>query len=453
MDHSKIEALESLLRECLQFVTIRSRTAGLMDVPAYRADLEKLRVTYDPELRRSISLFAPEVEQPQVKAAVLEVIRTELMDFFHEDKIYSAAGIVKRGIRNGATSDDILRTLLRRAIVDGEGAAAQAFSEWINSPSCVFRKYWAVAGLQVDSEVEVFDGIWLIPLSNSRNQLPPSLPDDMFSVFLRRPGEIDTGRPWVRTLLRIDYEISPNFLMLPRAYTDSIDVAIRSEEVPDFDLGSFFDALSLSCEHPFQLVGMWQEFLEHYEVFDLDRLMGPTSVQWSVRGDFHLGSTQLSGSGIEELKKLYADIMRLHQETRTALQVPITRWRRSMEQRDDTDSMIDLGIALESLYLKGLESELSFRFQLRAAWYLGKDQTDREALMEEFKQIYDYRSKAVHTGALPLNVSFGGKQIKMMEFIRQSQDLCLQSIKRVIHEGRLPNHAAWNTIVLGGDDG
>ena len=100
-----------------------------------------------------------------------------------------------------------------------------------------------------------------------------------------------------------------------------------------------------------------------------------------------------------------------------------------MEQRDDTDRMIDLGIAFESLYLKGLDSELSFRFQLRAAWYLGKDQTDREALMGEFKQIYDYRSKAVHTGALPLRVTFGGKQIKMMEFIRQSQDLCLQSIK------------------------
>ena len=453
MDRSKIERLESLLRECLQCVTIRSRGADPIDVPAYQAALEKVRVTYDPQSRRSISQFVPEVERPQAKAAVLDFIRTELMDYFHDDKIYSAAGIVKRGISNGATTDDMLRSLLRRAIVDGEGTAAQSFAEWINSPSCVFGSYWAIAGLQVDREVEVFDGIWLIPLSDSRDQLPSNLPDDTFSVFVRYPGETDIGRPWARTLLRIDTQASPNFLIAPSAYSESIDVTIRSEEIPDFDLQAFFDALSLCCDHPIQRVGMWQEFLEYYEVFDLDALVGPTSVQWWVRGDFHLGSTQLVGPDIGELKKLYSDIMRLAQETRTALQIPITRWRKSIEQRDNIDSMIDLGIAFESLYLKDLNSELSFRFQLRAAWYLGKDQADREVLMEEFKQIYDFRSKAVHTGTLPLNVSFCGNQIEMIEFVRRSQSLCLQSIKRVIHEGRLPDHPTWNTMVLGGNGG
>ena len=274
----------------------------------------------------------------------------------------------------------------------------------------------------------------------------------MFSVFLRHPGEVEIGRPWVRTLLRIDYEVSPNFLMLPELHTDGFDVTIRSKEVPDFDLRSFFDALSLCCEHPIQPVGTWREFLEHFEVFDSERLMGPTSVQWSVRGDFHLGSTRLAGSSIGELKKLYAGIMQLHQEARTALQVPITRWRKSMEQRDATDSMIDLGIAFESLYLKGLNSELAFRFQLRAAWYLGRDQIERKALMEEFHRIYHYRSQAVHTGVLTPSASVAGKQVSMMEFIRRSQDLCSQSIKRVIHQGHLPDHAAWNSIVLGEDD-
>ena len=292
----------------------------------------------------------------------------------------------------------------------------------------------------------MFDGIWLVPLPNSHDQLPPSLPEDMFSVFLRHPGTVDIGRPWVRTLLRIDREASPTFCMSPNAYSDSIDVTVMSKEVPDFDLGSFFDALSLSCGQPIQAVGRWQDFLEPYEVFDLDGLIGPTSVQWWVRGDFKPGSYRLAGPDIEDLKRLYTDVMRLDQETRTALQVPITRWKRSMEQGDAVDSMIDLGIAFESLYLRGASAELSFRFQLRAAWYLGKDQADREALIEEFRQIYAYRSRAVHDGQLSLSGSLAQTTV----FIQRSQDLCLQSIKKVIHEGRLPNNSAWNSIVWGG---
>lgn len=446
MEHSKIEALESLLRECLRFVTVRSGTADLIDVPTYRTGLEKVRATYDPESRSSVSRFEPEVEQPEVRAAVLDFIKTELMDYLHEDRIYPAAGVVKRVISYGATTDAVLRSLLRRAIVHGEGIAAQDFSKWIDSPSCAFGEYWAIVGLQIDKEVEVFDGIWLVPLPNSHDQLPPSLPEDMFSVFLRHPGEVDIGRPWVRTLLRIDREASPTFCMSPNAYTDSIDVTVMSKEVPDFDLGSFFDALSLSCGQPIQAVGRWQDFLEPYEVFDLDGFIGPTSVQWSVRGDFKPGSYRLAGPDIEDLKRLYTDVMRLDQETRTALQVPITRWKRSMEQGDAVDSMIDLGIAFESLYLRGASAELSFRFQLRAAWYLGKDQADREALIEEFRQIYAYRSKAVHDGQLSLSGSLAQTTV----FIQRSQDLCLQSIKKVIHEGRLPNNSAWNSIVLGG---
>ena len=451
MDHSKIEALESLLRECLQFVTVQSRNADLIDVPTYRTGLEKVRATYDPESRRSISTFVPEVEQPEVREAALNFIKTELMDYLQGDRIYPAAGVVKRGISYGVTTDDVLRSLLRRAIVHGEGIAAQDFSEWIDSPSCAFGEYLAIVGIHVEREVEVFDGISLVPLPNSHDQLPPSLPDDMFSVFLRHPGEVDIGRPWVRTLLRIDHEASPTFLMSPNTYADSIDFTIMSKEVPDFDLRVFFDALSLSCQHPIQVVGMWRDFLGPYEVFDLDSVIGPTSVQWWVRGDFKSDSYRLVDPDIEDLRRLYADVMRLDQETRTALQVPITRWKRSMGQGDDIDSMIDLGIAFESLYLRGGNTELSFRFQLRAAWYLGKDLADREALIQEFEQIYTCRSRAVHEGQLPSSVSLAGRDVQTTEFIRRSQALCLQSIKKVIHEGRLPNSATWKGIVLGGN--
>ena len=450
MDHSKIETLESLLRECVPFVTVRSRTGDPIDGPTYRTELEKVSAVYAPESRRTISGFVPQVEQPEVRAEVLDFIKDELMNYLHEDLIYPATGVVKRGISYGATIDDVLRSLLRRAIVYGERIAAQEFSEWINSSSCAFGQYLAIVGLQVEREVEVFDGIWLVPLVNSRDQLPPSLPDDMFSVFLRHPGEVDIGRPWVRTLLRIDLGASPAFLMSPDAGNDSVDVTVMSKEVPDFDVEAFLDALSLCCQRPIQEVGRWLELMEPYQTFDLDSLMGPTSVQWRVRGDFKHDSYRLVDTDIEALKRLYADVVRLDQKTRTALQVPITRWKTSMEQDDDIDSMIDLGIAFESLYLREENAELSFRFQLRAAWYLGTDPADREALIQEFAQIYACRSKAVHGGQLGSSVRVAGRSVATTEFIQRSQDLCLQSIKKVIYEGRLPDSTDWRSMVLGG---
>ena len=66
----------------------------------------------------------------------------------------------------------------------------------------------------------------------------------------------------------------------------------------------------------------------------------------------------------------------------------------------DVDKMIDLGIALESLYLSGRKN-LSLKFRRRASWFLKKDEADRKALKKRFKKVYDLRCDAVHEGKLP----------------------------------------------------
>ena len=108
--------------------------------------------------------------------------------------------------------------------------------------------------------------------------------------------------------------------------------------------------------------------------------------------------------------------------------------------------MIDLGIALEALYLGNRDNqELRFKLALRASWHLGKNKTNRQELFRRCRQIYDYRSQAVHRGVFLEK----GTSAEREEFIKGAQDLCLRSIKTAIAQGIPKNDKEWETWVLG----
>ena len=68
--------------------------------------------------------------------------------------------------------------------------------------------------------------------------------------------------------------------------------------------------------------------------------------------------------------------------------------------------------------------------------------------MDEFKAIYDLRSKAVHNGAIPekIKIRSGEERIATPEFIPRAQDLFRQSIIRLLEDGEFPD---WNNLILG----
>ena len=449
MDESRIKELKDLLREALQSVEVLTGNGDPLDVASYQAQLREVRAKYAPALRNDTSACKLDIRQPELRKGLLDFIRREMSDYLHEDRIRSAATILSHPTTaNDAPVSVILRNLLRRAIADGATAAAQAFADSLAVTACSISECFALAGVQVDDEIEVFDGIWLVPLPDSPEKLPPYLPNDLFSVFVRRPGEIVTGRAWTRTLLRIDHAVSPIFRkpsdkhILDSGPGSDFILAVQNKEVSNFELTWFLHALSLACPDPIRLVARWQAFAEPFEIFDLAPLIGPQSATWWVAGEYQPGSSRLVESDVRDLKQLYLDILGLDSDTRTALQVPITRWSKSLGLGDETDQMIDLGIAFEALYLGNSGGELSFRFALRASWYLGQDEADRQRLFHIFKDIYTNRSVAVHTGDFMKRASADEK----WKFIEQAQSLCLQSIKTVIKRGRLPD---WDALVLG----
>ena len=302
MDQTVIEELEALLRESLPFVAVRSKSGQSMSTAEYRERLHLVRSKYAPEERDLISGFVPDIDDHRLRNALLNFMRTELMDYLHGDRIRSARDIFRSYDSGGAPIDLVLRNLVRRAIVDGEATSAQAFAECVNASSCSFSDFLALLGFQVGRETEVFNGMRLIHLSDAPDQLPAYLP-----------------------------RVSPIFVKASKANSHELasdpffDVSMTSEDIREVEWPLFFEALSMVCQRPIQPVLIWRTYLEPYEIFDLDMLIGPTSVTWNFSDEQQLDPPCLVESHVEELRELYCGIARLDSEKRAQLQAPITR--------------------------------------------------------------------------------------------------------------------------------
>ena len=222
---------------------------------------------------------------------------------------------------------------------------------------------------------------------------------------------------------------------------------IPSQQVQYF-IKKFCQALSLACNSGVKPSRSWK-FVAKDELLNIN----PTNSFLSSLSPGPFGDrSEVSEDQINKAKYLYEILVNSPSNTPTyiaeKLQIPIDRWIKSKVNKDPVDKMIDLGTAFESLFLPSDSvDQLAFQFRLRASWHLGKDKADREKLMDEFKAIYTLRSKAVHNGELPPKIKIRkGELVATSEFIPRAQDLCLDSIKKILEDGKYPD---WKSLVLG----
>ena len=401
--------------------------------------VQRYRAVYDPNLRLHTFTFDIQIGDGTVKETILNLLRVELAQFLREDRTYAATYAILGGRGDGSSTDDILKNLLKVAIVNGPQAAAKAFYDEIAAGYLPYQECFLLSGIKVEKEVQVCDGISLVPLPNSTQHLPGFL-SDLFRV--------DSSDFLSKTLLAVDMSVSPLLHRPEQGYTFQsspdrhFNIAVRSADDPDFDLGKFFLALALVGENPVFTAIRWT-YLSDDSIFDLR--IGPGSDTRTTRGELPLPCSQRLKSA--RRYTFMARSLLFLKGCTSRLQIPIDRWIKSKTHQGYVDRMIDLGIALESFYLRGIRDELSFRLRLRAALYLGDGIQQRTQLKKEFRQIYDIRSEAVHEGTVPEQVRVEGQTLRMSEFLERSQELFQRSLLRVIENGRLPD---WDSIELGG---
>ena len=462
MTDERKRELTRLLQEALANLEIRRDLAGRhqsIDVNEYRAILQQHWASYSlsPDLLSYVISYEPHIINGSMTSKLLDFIREEFSEFIYEDKIQSASVFIGHGSLSGYPLDNLLKQLLKIAIVLGVEKTVSDFDRCTKNPSGSFQYIALLQGIEVEKEIQVVEGIQLVPFPES----PSELPHYFFSISDLEPSDFRG-----KTLLMIDASVSPIFCKPPPLEEDFLDHPPFEVEVTGKNflnvnvdnsyfviysyVDNFYDkfraVLSLTCNSAVQVAATWT-FLEKYELFNLMYPAGKTGR--SHPNDQLRVSTVADETQIGQAKRLYETLVNPSSNLAKKLEIPIVRWIKSKTSRARLDKIIDLAIALEALYLSDRDgnSELSFQLRLRAAWHLGRDQAHRNELMKDFSKIYEWRSKIVHTGKLPKKTkrtSFTRQEIA--EFTEKVQDLCRDSIMKILEDGKFPD---WNDLILG----
>ena len=213
MTKERKQELRLLLQEALANLEIRPYGGfdGLSITPdQYKCHLQQAWSSYSENSLWIVQHFTVDISG-ETKSKFLEFIKTKLDAFIHEDKILSASIFVLNrdigGIRRKSSQTDgdhlnsFLQQLLKIAIFQGIERAASDFEKCTMEIEGSFQAIILLTGLTSEAEIQVFDGVRLIPLSNSTGELPRcwgglSNPNQTF---------------FKRTLLVIDYSVFPIF--------------------------------------------------------------------------------------------------------------------------------------------------------------------------------------------------------------------------------------------------
>ena len=329
--------------------------------------------------------------------------------------------------------------------------AAQAFADCTTNSSCSFYEFFLVTGVSIPAQLEIFDGITLIPLPDTASELPPHLPDLLTDSDRSRSITLDDLLG--RTLVRVEYEVSPIFHRPDETYTfESLprlhfSIKLKGQDLPDPNLDTLCQALSVVARCRVRSAMSWTSLLD-YEIFALSYPWGISPGGWSGT-DLEAGlgdRLQLTAPQMETIKVIYMGLTQLPTGTWEKLRIPIDRWAKSMAEENPLDQIVDLGISLESLYVPDSQGESGFRLAHHAAWHLGKDKAERTDLVKEFRQIYAARSDVVHTGRL--RGDRDRPSFDVSEFVSRAQELCWQGITSIINAGEIPN---WSDLSMGED--
>lgn len=489
MTEERKQELRQLLRETMKGLQIRYD--GFLPIPidVYRKYLQERWSFYGVDylsftFGTRFTLFIVE-ENGDLKPfydidsnfKLLKFILEELVQYIREDSIpaiSTASYIVESGFADGShiftpsggisQQHHILDRLLHIALVRGEEEAVLAFDR-----SCcpkgvhgLFQDVSLVDGIRIETELQIFEGVKLKPLPSLN---ATKITDEVIRYLPGFPSDtyVDQADSFFgKTLLIIDqpgfsiFHKPPEQLFEPGIQVSDLPIQVEEHDVKFKNrkeisafIKSFSQVLSLVCNS--------SVYIYHLGWFlAADKSLQGHGEQIRTRDPFwerrpFVSPTNAEQTEIDKAKHYYNILDNPNSCIVDKLQIPIDRWIKSKTNKSNVDKIIDLGIALEALYLSDSDynREIRFRFSLHAAWHLGKDKAHREELLKEFKKIYDWRSTVVHTGKLPEKGR--GKKKKpyppeeVEAFITNAQDLCQKSILKILEDGKFPN---WNDLIL-----
>ena len=463
MTEEKKQELRQLLEEAMGNSEIRDEyDDGQLCLPkdVYRRYLQE-SWKYFGLARFSPFWIRPTVSivNPATKSRLLDYIREELAPFIDIDTISTATYSIESDSTDRARVHRfqnkvvhlrlILKRLLDIALVRDIEQAVSVFDKCSRPEGAqgVFQHVSVINGLTLKTDIEVFKGIRLVPLLDS------GISREFISYFRFPVFAFGYEFPnfFGQTLLVIDrpgfsifHKPGPNQEFpqglpvgeLPFQVGEHDTIFRDRGEVDSFQ-ESFSQALSLILNFPIQIPRGGYFFEE-------DRTFNPRdgTIASLIPANQFRDSIVADENHIEKARCLYKRLVGFDSNDRTKLQIAIDRWIKSKASGNETDKIIDLGIALEALYVTE-QYGLSKQLRKHASLYLGEDVAPQKTLKEEFKAIYKYRSDIVHNNVVGEEVAVGNRSVPIADLVTRAQNLCQESILKIINEQKFPD---WNSL-------
>ena len=145
--------LAVLLREALKSVTITHSGPDPIHPNVYRQMVYRYRSTYDPAIRFQAHLYDIQVKDPNVRRAILSLLRDELKPFLRDDKTFSASFAIVGGLSSGSSVEGILDNLMKSSVVFGPDQSASKFYGSIKRESITYQEYSLLTGIRTEQEM------------------------------------------------------------------------------------------------------------------------------------------------------------------------------------------------------------------------------------------------------------------------------------------------------------
>ena len=463
MTEERKQELTQLLQEALANLEIRphNQLEGLsITIDQYKHHLKRAWSDYAKESLWIVEHFTFNIKR-EIESKFFEFLKAGPTSTFSINiseesvrKVYST----EPGFGGG-----FLNHILEIAMFQGIEKTVSYFEKSTNQMISDYKSIILLSGITSETKIQVFDGISLISLSY--------LTKNPTTELLYLPSNIINFDPYILNkmlMLVIDYSISPIFHNPSLLETTEIKrenkwdmekerfrFEVKNREFSNFNEVDFHkkfcQALSLSCNSAVQTEAVSSyiaankfSYINHNRKSYPYPLIGPPSAD----------PIMIEKADIDKAKCLYEKLVNLNSKAAEKLQIAIDRWIKSKTSQTPEDKIIDLAIALEALYLPDA-NEATFKFAVRASWFLGKDREDRKKLFALFKQLYKCRSAVVHGGELKdkENVTIQEQTFPMFDFITECQNRCRDSIEEMMKQCskdvKFPENDYWDSLVLG----
>ena len=446
MEATKIDNLRLLLETAMGHLDIfmgrgsRANPAppmfGIADSQKIGMYMEDLRLSRKFATMRINPYFDRsylKITDSAVNDGLMASVVGDLEPFFDGDERRSTAWALAKGMHGGFFVDDVIQTLLEVALLSGATVAASQFYKELEDNVFHYQEYALLTGVKIDQEIEICNDVRLVPLSTNSNSLPSFLPE--------RLSDFTHSFFMGKTVLVRDCFHSPKWVVPAQMPSDDSWVEWFSTSEPSmdgvkFDVDEFCEALTLVLDHPIRSVAWWHHSNPD-EIFGFHSKASKSGMGHFLDIFVSGGASQFVDHGhVLQALELCRARQNLSKKDSDRLRVPIKRLVKESIHHDLVDVIIDLGIALESIYLEdSTRDEITFRLSLNAALFLETEPAKRRELMDRVKRFYSCRSKAVHQGVLKESNGVNSPR-KLRDEVHQ---ICRRSILKILKEGAFPN--------------